>query len=231
MFLLLLWPWSAYAQTAGQIVPYEVIYSQTYEETTTLFVETESIPVVQEIPDPSRVWLDGRVSFEGGEFSTSQRQLEYAQARGIPLMNTEEEYQSSVRSGRFVRLTHPNLEVNEQTRPHVLPATAQFIYEVAEQFGRADCGRLRVNGAGRLTSERPTNGSRDSVHPAGMALDLRVINLSERCYAVLSELLHEAERERRADVTREWEPEHFHVVVIPEQTARRVFLEASYEQE
>jgi Family of unknown function (DUF5715) len=232
MFLLLLLPQSVHAQTTEQTVPYEVLYSSGYipNPVTEPGMEIQSTPVVQPLPDPGRVWLDGRVSFVGGELSTSERQLAYAVARGIQLMHTEADYQNAVRSGQLVRLNHPNLEVGAR-RPYALPTTVRFISEVAEQFVTAGCGRLRINDAVRLTSERPQNGSPDSVHPAGMALDLRVINLSEQCYAVLFELLHAAERDRRADVTREWAPEHFHVVVIPEQSVRRVFLEASYEQE
>lgn len=172
-------------------------------------------PMTQKIPDYSEVWLDGRVSFRGGELTTSERQFEYAKAHEIPFMDSEVEYQRNVRSGYFVLLSHPDITISAR-RKYVLPQTANFIYRVAHQFRKAGCNRLHINGAGRLTTERPKNGSVHSVHPVGMALDLKVINLSKNCHTILWNILHEYEAGQEADSTRELHPEHFHVVVIPE---------------
>lgn len=229
LLLLLLISGPAYAQNAQEIVPYEVLYSDPAPEEVAEQgdIQFESNEVVQELPDHSVLWLDGRVSFNGGEYSTSERQQLFANAHSIPFIRTDAEYRRYIRSGHLVRLEHPLLVVGAR-RPYVLPSTAQFIYAIVVEFNNAGCGRLRVNDAMRLISERPANGSPFSVHPAGMALDLRVINLSERCHTVLSELLHAAEAEGRADATREWFPEHFHVVVVPELQPRRVYLSAEY---
>lgn len=176
----------------------------------------EGSPIIQELPqepDCSRVWLDGRVSFVGGEYTTSECQRQYADANGFRRVRDDREYWDKVRSGEFVLLQHPNLIVLA-SRPHVLPSTATFIYEVANEFAQTGCGKLTIRGAGRTIAERPSNGSHHSVHPAGMALDLRVW-LSVECHAQLEEILAARERLGQADATREHNPPHFHVVVVP----------------
>ena len=198
-------------------------------------VQFQSNPVVQELPEPpdySRVWLDGRVSLVGGnynnnEMTRSERQFRYAEANGIPFARNERDYQDLVARGQFVRLRHPALTIAAR-RPYVLPTTAQFIYEIADAFSGAGCRGLRINDAARLVSERPSNGSVYSVHPAGMALDLRVINLSARCYEVLTNILSMAEMRGQADATREHRPPHFHVVVVQDSRPRIDDLVARY---
>lgn len=194
----------------------------------------EGNPVVQEVPDYSSNWLDGSTSLAGGnyrnnEMSRSERQLLFAQSNGLRLATTRADYNTMVQSGYFVRLQHPQLTIAAR-RPYVLESTANFVYRLADNFTAAGCSGLRVNDATRLVSERPANGSVYSVHPAGMALDLRVINLSERCYQVLTELLSQAEAAKQADVTREYRPPHFHVVVIPSTIKTRDDLVARYPQ-
>lgn len=218
-----------------------------YEESTPTSRETDSeivfIPseVVQELPDYSASWLDGRASFVGGELTTSERQYTYARANNLPFMRTEADYWESVRNGHFITLRHPSLVVAAR-RPHVLPATAKFIYGVAERFQAASCGRIRVNDAMRLTGIQPPNASIFSVHAVGMALDLRVSDLSPRCDAILSSLLHEGEVAGLADSTREhWRTvngvrvpnPHFHIVVVATATRSndgRVYMDMQYDR-
>lgn len=189
----------------------------------------QSNEVVQPAPDYAAVWLDGQVSFVGGELSSSERQYMYATANDYQFMRSDSQYRQAIAEGYLVRLQHPDLVVAAR-RPYVLPSTAAFIYEIAEAFRGAGCSGLRVNDATRLLSERPSNGSVHSVHPAGMALDLRVINLDVRCYQVLSELLHDAEAALRTDTTRENRPPHFHIVVLPAPPETTTDLVARYPQ-
>lgn len=190
----------------------------------------ERAEIVQELPDYSQVWLDGRVSFIGGELSTSERQYLFAVANEFLFIENEAAYHRAIADGHLVRLQHPGLTVAAR-RPYVLPATAAFIYRLTDDFNESGCTGLRVNDATRLVSERPRNGSVFSVHPAGMAADLRIINLSERCYQVLSHLLHQAEAEVRTDATREHYPPHYHIVVIPEERRLASDLVARYPRE
>lgn len=226
-------PTDVLLETTQETLPQEP--SEAFDEipSDTIFISGE---IVQSLPDNSTPWLDGRVSFVGGEITSSERQYQYAEANYIPFMRTEAQYQESIRSGRFVRLSHPHLDVGAR-RPYVLPSTASFIYSIVDEFYSAGCGNLRVNDATRLTRVQPSNASTFSVHAAGMALDLRVSTLSEYCHNVLSTLLQSAEANGLADSTREhWKlvggvkvpNPHFHVVVVPNITNNRIYLNAEY---
>lgn len=189
-----------------------------------------SEPVVQELPPDWIGHLDGRVSLVGGEITSSQMQYDWATEQGLRFVRTSAMYNEAVQTGYFVRLSHPRLRVLAR-RPHVLTSTARFVYTTADAYHAAGCGRLTVTGAGRLTSERPRNGSVHSVHPAGMAVDLRVNGIGERCEAWLTTYLTEKEAAGEIDATREYKPPHFHVVVPEVEYSDRVYLTASYKQE
>lgn len=171
--------------------------------------------VVQEIPDYSTPWLDGRVSLIGGEITTSERQFLYAESNRLPFVSSESEYRQLSRNGFFVRLGHSDITVPAR-RPYVLPSTAEFVYATATAYRAAGCGRLAVTGAGRLTTERPVNGSLHSVHPTGMAVDIRVRGVSSVCEEWLNAHFTTAEANGVIDATREHLPPHFHVVVVPQ---------------
>ena len=176
-------------------------------------------------------WLDGRVCFIGGDCTDSKSQHDWAKEHRIAFMHTNRMYREAINTGHFVRLHHPKLIVLAR-RPYVLPATAKFIYALAEDFAEAGCGPLTVTGAGRLTSERPSTGSIYSVHPTGMAVDLRVRNLSQYCELWLNGYLEAMEQEVRIDATREHNPPHFHTVVLPEiSTPARVYYVAQSTEE
>ncbi len=174
---------------------------------------TEPIPIHIKSEDS---WLDGQVSLVGGEVTSSKEQYEFAQGKRLLFAHTEHSYQSYVTDGYFVKLKGPNLQVLAQ-RPYVLPTTADFVLTLSEKYAAANCGQLIITGAGRLTSERPRNGSIHSVHPAGMAVDIRVLGIGERCEAWLSQYLADHESKKVIDATREYYPPHYHVVVVPPQ--------------
>ncbi|MEN9920833.1 MAG: hypothetical protein RL538_726 [Candidatus Parcubacteria bacterium] len=174
-----------------------------------------SVPVVQPLPvDESapEFWLTGRVSLVGGEVSSSQQQHRYALLENLPFMTSEAEYQSSIASGRLVRLEGPYLEMHAR-RPYVLPSTAAFVLELSRGYFEFGCGRLVVKDAARLVSEQPSNGSTFSVHPAGMAVDVRTKYIRPECADWLRAYISEKEAEGKVDGTQEWRPEHLHVVV------------------
>lgn len=182
---------------------------------TTQPITAVSIPVIQPLPVDDKtpyLWLTGRVSLVGGEVSSSQQQLGYAQEQQLPFMGTEAEYQTRISSGYFVRLESPFMEVHAR-RPYALPSTVVFVAELAREYYAAGCGLLVVKDALRLTSERPSNGSLYSVHPAGMAVDIRTKYIPTECADWLRAYTSQKEAEGKVDGTQEWKPEHLHVVV------------------
>ena len=187
-------------------------------------VTAVSIPIIQPLPVDDKtpaLWLIGRVSLVGGEVSSSEQQFRYAAEKQVPFMTSEADYQMRIASGYFVRLENPFMDVQAR-RPYVLPSTVAFVVELATEYYAAGCGRLVVRDALRITNEQPSNGSNYSVHPAGMAVDLRVRDIGEACESWMNNYLLEKEAEGRVDATREyWKMvrgqkvpnPHFHLVV------------------
>jgi hypothetical protein len=98
--------------------------------------------------------------------------------------------------------------------PYVRREVKLFIERLSGQ-SRAVCpDGLVVTGATRPQNRRPSNGSKRSVHPAGMALDLRIPD-TRRCRVWLEGVLLSLERRRVLEATRETTPPHYHVAVFP----------------
>jgi LysM repeat protein len=96
-----------------------------------------------------------------------------------------------------------------------------FIERLSSQF-RAACGeKLIVTSLTRPESEQPYNASDQSVHPRGMAVDLRVPG-SSRCRGWLEDVLLSLEDGNVLDATRERNPPHYHVAVFPDPYERYV---------
>lgn len=93
------------------------------------------------------------------------------------------------------------------------PEVKLFIERLASQY-RAACGeRLVVTSLTRPTSRQPSNASPRSVHPTGMAVDLRVP--TGACRRWLESVLVSLERKRIIEATLERSPLHYHVAVFP----------------
>lgn len=193
-------------------------------------IDTVSIPVVQPqptmapsprikrgeicppVPAPSDPWPAESVSLVGGCQTTSEQQLQYAKGRQLPLMTTVAQYQERIANGYFVPFEGPYLHVLAD-RPYALPSTVAFVTEMSVAYNTAGCGKLVVRDALRLTTERPANGSIHSVHPAGMAVDIRVKYIKRECADWLRSYIRLKEVAGKVDGTHELEPEHLHVVV------------------
>jgi hypothetical protein len=87
------------------------------------------------------------------------------------------------------------------------PAVKLFVERLAAQY-RAACGeRLVVTSLTRPVREQPRNASNLSVHPAGMAVDLRVPGKAS-CRSWLERTLMSLERQGVLDAIRENRPPH-----------------------
>ena len=100
--------------------------------------------------------------------------------------------------------------------PYARPAVKLFIERLGAQYFAATGERLVVTSLTRPISRQPRNASALSVHPAGMAVDLRIPkNLSHRFW--LEATLLSLEDEVVLDVTKERNPAHYHIAVFPRQ--------------
>lgn len=117
--------------------------------------------------------------------------------------------------GEFVRLTgNSNYALANVSHPYLLPETHTFVLRLAAQY-RAACGeKMVVTSAVRPTSMRLANSVDKSVHPTGMAVDLRKPRNS-RCLSWLRNTLSALEATGVLDAVEERNPPHFHVAVFP----------------
>ena len=163
-------------------------------------------------PPPAFVWLTGQASLVGGLYTSSEVQHNYAQLKQLSFLQTEADYYNRIQSGNLVLLQGPYI-YSIARRPYVLPSTYRFVERLSVEYSTAGCGRLTITSASRLVSERPRNGSVFSVHPAGMAVDVRVNGISIDCETWLNAYLLEKEMIGEVDATREYRPPHYHLVV------------------
>jgi hypothetical protein len=112
----------------------------------------------------------------------------------------------------------PNYALHEVSYPVARPEVRVFIERLAGQYRRA-CGEaLVVTSLTRPMSEQPDNASSRSVHPTGMALDLRRPRTAS-CRSWLERTLLDLESRGVLDVTLERAPVHLHVALYPRQYA------------
>jgi hypothetical protein len=100
--------------------------------------------------------------------------------------------------------------------PYAAPEVRLLVERVAKEY-RATCGeQLVVTSLTRPTARQPRNAHALSVHPAGIAVDLR-ISQKATCRTWLERTLLALENQEVLDVTRERHPPHYHVAVFPTQ--------------
>ncbi len=184
----------------------------------------ESTPVIQESPDHRQNWLDGRVSLIGGKLTSSHRQYLYAEAHRIPVV-THRNFASLRDAGRLVPLNSPHIRFkSNRVIPFVLPKTREVVHALARAYHEAGCGRLVINDALRIGNRRALwNASRHSVHPRGMAVDVRtnIGLIGARCADVIWTFAAAQEAAGIADATKETCTKrrpcpHLHLVVVPD---------------
>ena len=106
------------------------------------------------------------------------------------------------------------LATEEVSFPYARPEVKTFVERLSEQY-RAACGeRLVVTSLTRPITRQPPNASVISVHPTGMAADLRRSD-SPGCRQWLETVLLDLEGKGVIEATREQYPPHYHVAVFP----------------
>jgi LysM repeat protein len=148
------------------------------------------------------------------------RQSLAARAHGFSYLLDDDQVDSFVSRGLLVPVhTTADIDVHPDIQHAVArPEVARFIGRLAEQY-RDACGeRLVVTSLLRTKNRQPQNSHPLSVHPTGMALDLRVSNV-RKCRSWLESTLVELEGRGVLEAARERRPPHYHVVVFPTQYA------------
>ncbi|HEX2166812.1 MAG TPA: DUF5715 family protein [Longimicrobiales bacterium] len=157
-----------------------------------------------------------------GSTSTMQRQNRIAQQHDYTFLKTSSQVRRFVSSGYLQRLNgNADYELARVSYPYARPAVRLFVERLASQY-RDACGeKLVVTSLTRPIREQPRNASDLSVHPAGMAVDLRV-SRKRSCVRWLENTLLSLEKQGVLDVTRERRPPHYHVALFPKPYTRYV---------
>lgn len=136
--------------------------------------------------------------------------------------------QSSADVLRFVDLGYltrvpegRNYRLKEVSFPYARPEVKLFIERLAAQYREACGDKLVVTSLTRPKSRQPYNASQRSVHPTGMALDLRR-PWSRVCRGWLEHTLVTLEAKGVLEATLERSPPHYHIALFPKLYERYV---------
>jgi hypothetical protein len=149
-----------------------------------------------------------------GSLASISRMYRQAVRERLPFYETATGVRNAVRKGRLVRLRTTNGVTYDKVRwPYVQAETRTFAERLGAQY-RASCGeRLVITSAVRPATRQPANATERSVHPTGMAIDLR--KPKGKCLRWLRSTLLDLEEAGVIEATEEYGPPHFHVAVFP----------------
>lgn len=152
----------------------------------------------------------------GGSMASMRRQYAVARQNDYTFLRTPAQVREFVREDRLHRLeSNEHLVVNRVSFPYARPAVKLFVERLATQYFQATGERLVVTSLTRPLSRQPRNAHALSVHPAGMAVDLRIPrNAASRRW--LESVLLQLEARGVLDATRERRPPHYHIAVFPD---------------
>ena len=147
-----------------------------------------------------------------GSGASVERMYRYAIRDGLDFYETSNGVRRAIERGDLVPLRGGEFELHRVAFPYVLPATKLFVERLADQYERGCGDELVVTSGVRPESRQPRNSSARSVHPTGMAIDLR--KPRGKCLTWLRRTLLELEGGGIIEATEERHPAHFHVAVF-----------------
>ena len=151
-----------------------------------------------------------------------QRQVRSATAHDFTYLRNAAHLRQFVRKGWLVPVRNSsNMQLAGVSFPYARPEVKLFLNRLSRQY-RTACGeRLVVTSLTRPRSHQPRNASKRSVHPTGMALDLRISKRSS-CRRWIEKTLLYLEGQNVLEVTRERWPPHYHLALFPKPYKRYV---------
>lgn len=153
-----------------------------------------------------------------GSRSSMLRQNQIARQEAYSFLRTPGDVLHQVGSGTLVPLDGNDDYEVVASYPFARPVVRAFVERLAAGYNAA-CGEwLVVTSLTRPAARQPRNASPLSVHPAGMAVDLRV-SRDTGCREWLSAELLQLEEMGLLDATLERRPPHYHVAVFPSEFA------------
>ena len=157
-----------------------------------------------------------------GSKASLARQVRQAELHDYTFLRRPADVERFVRAGLLVPVRgNADYELAQVSFPYARPEVRIFIERLGRQY-RAACGeKLVVTSAVRPRSMRLANSTNKTVHPTGMAVDLRR-STSPACRRWLENTLLHLERRGVAEATRETRPPHYHVALFPKPYLRYI---------
>ena len=151
-----------------------------------------------------------------GSRSSMDRQVQMARHHDYTFIDTPERVRFFVDQGWLVRVesTRDFIVKNDVRYPFARPEVRLFAERLGAQYRRACGEQLVITSLTRPTTRQPRNASDRSVHPTGMALDLRY-SWNRACREWLQGVLSSLERQGVLEATLERSPRHYHVALFP----------------
>src|SRR4051794_18118980 len=152
-----------------------------------------------------------------GSHESLLRQNQEAREHDFTYLRTSADVRDYAQQGLLVRLpgnSDYELAGDEVSFPYARPEVKTFVERLSNQYREACGERLVVTSLTRPITRQPPNASTISVHPTGMAVDLRRSD-SSGCRQWLETVLLDLEGKGVLEATREQYPPHYHVAVFP----------------
>ena len=152
-----------------------------------------------------------------GSRASVERMYGQAQSHDLTFFRTARGVRNAASGGDLVRMSgNDDYRLADVSYPYALSTTRTFVQRLAAQYREACGERLVVTSGTRPTSYRLWNAADKSVHPTGMAVDIRKPT-RRSCLTWLRETLLHVEGAGAIEATEEHRPPHFHVAVFPRQ--------------
>lgn len=150
-----------------------------------------------------------------GSKASVQKMWDFAQANHLTFYRTPRDLDDAVADGRLVPLTGDSTyELSSGVGyAYATREARQFVLSFAPQYVAACDAPLVVTSAARPETRQPRNSNAYSVHPTGIAIDLRRPPAGP-CQRWLRNALAELEDEGFVEATEERRPVHLHVAVL-----------------
>ncbi len=150
-----------------------------------------------------------------GSKESVEKMYDFAQSHWMAFYLTPTNLDSAVAHGRLVPLTgDANYELTRGVGfSYATREARQFVTELAPQYLIACGSPLTVTSAARPVSRQPHNANPHSVHPTGIAVDLRRPSAGP-CLDWIRASLTRLEEQGIVEATEERHPVHLHIAVL-----------------
>lgn len=149
-----------------------------------------------------------------GSAASLDRQNRAANRASLKRHQTPKELMRTVQQGKLIRIQDGKFfELHNVSYPYAHPQLKDFLVDFAKIM-RRECGiNLVITSLARPISTQPKNASSRSVHPTGIAADLRLP--PQYCRKKIEPILLQLEHMKVIEATRERRPPHYHVSINP----------------